>query len=200
MKSHIIFLIGGSSGTGKSHLARQLSEYYKIPLTEVDDIRIALQQVADKKEYPALFTFIDNPNFYNEYSEYQFTERLLDVAKIVWKSLSVLISKHITCNEPVIFEGDSITPDLVNKFLAEDNADNIKIKAIFIHDDIENIRERQVKRGRDNKGDEKIKKNALFSYTYGNEIKRQAEAHGFLTISASPIETLFERTIKVLEN
>lgn len=194
MKSHTILLIGGSSGTGKSYLARRLSEYYKTPLTEVDDIRIALQQVVDKEKHPALFTFIDNPNFYSEYSEHEFTEKLLDVAKIVWKSLDVLISKHIVCDEPVIFEGDSIIPSL----LMERKLDNIK--AIFIYDDMENIKNRQVKRGRDNKGDEKIYKNALFSYTHGNEIKQQAEAHGFLTISASPIETLFERTIEALEN
>jgi len=64
---------------------------------------------------------------------------------------------------------------------------------------MENIKNRQVKRGRDNKGTEKIDKNALFSYTHGNEIKRQAETHGFVAISVSPIETLFERTIEVLK-
>lgn len=194
MKSHTVLLIGGSSGTGKSHLARQLSEYYKTPLTEVDDIRIALQQIVDKEKYPTLFTFIDNPNFYDKYTEHQFADKLLDIAKIVWKSLDVLISKHIACNEPIIFEGDSIIPDLLAQ------RDTHDIKAIFIYDNIQKIKERQVKRNRDSKGEEKDNLNALFSDTYGKEIKRQAEAHGFVAISASPIETLFERTLEILEN
>lgn len=194
MKSHTVLLIGGSSGTGKSHLARRLSEHYKTPLTEVDDIRIALQQIVDKEKYPALFTFIDNPNFYDKYTEHQFTDKLLDIAKIVWKSLDVLISKHIACNEPIIFEGDSIIPDLLAQ------RDTHDIKAIFIYDNIQKIKERQVKRNRDSKGEEKDNLNALFSDTYGKEIKRHAEAHGFVAISASPIETLFERTLEILEN
>ena len=69
MKNHTVLLIGGSSGTGKSYLARQLAEYYKIPLTEVDDIRIALQQMVNKESNPDLFTFIDNPNFIDEHDE-----------------------------------------------------------------------------------------------------------------------------------
>lgn len=194
MKNNIVLLIGGSSGTGKSYLARQLSEYYKIPLTEVDDIRISLQQVVNKINYPELFTFIDNPNFYFEYQEHEFCQKLLEISKIVWKSLDVLISKHIACNEPIIFEGDSITPEL----LASRNTDNIK--SIFIYDSLENIKERQIKRGRDNKGTEKIDKNALFSYTYSEVLKHQAENHGFIAIPASPIETLFERTLQILEN
>lgn len=73
------------------------------------------------------------------------------------------------------------------------------VKAIFVYSDMQGIKERQVKRNRDSKGPEKDNKNALFSDTHGKELRRQAEAHGFLTISASPIETLFERTIQALE-
>ncbi len=189
-----VLLVGGSSGVGKSHLAKQLAEYYKTPLTEIDDIRIALHQLVDKSQYPDLFTFIDNPNFYNDFDEHTFTQKLLGVGHIIWKSLSVLISKHSELAERVIFEGDGIIPELLAK------RDLQNIKAIFIYDDLNSIKERQLKRNRLGKALEKSEKNALFSYTYSEELKKQAEANGFLTIKASPIETLYDRAIELIDN
>jgi len=59
-----VLLIGGSSASGKSSLGRQLAESYKIPLTEIDDIRIALQQIVNKADHPHLFFFVNK-----DYSE-----------------------------------------------------------------------------------------------------------------------------------
>jgi 2-phosphoglycerate kinase len=56
-----VLLLGGNGAVGKSTLARQLSEHYKVPLIEVDDIRIALQQIVDKTIHPDLFTFVNDP-------------------------------------------------------------------------------------------------------------------------------------------
>ncbi len=193
MKNHLVLLIGGSSGTGKSYLARQLAEHYKMPLTEVDDIRIALQQVVNKEEHPDLFTFVNDPDLYIKYDEQQFVEKLLNVGKVVWKSLDVLISKHIACNEPVIFEGDSIIPELLSK------SDMQNVRTVLIYDEMHEIMERQTKRNRDAKDLERSEKNAFFSYAYGQELKRQAEGSDCVVIQASPIETLFERTLKALE-
>ena len=193
MQNHIVLLIGGSSGTGKSYLARQLAEYYKIPLTEVDDIRIALQQLVNKESIPDLFTFIDNPNFIDEHDEVVCTKKLLDVGTSMWKSLDELISKHVVCNEPVIFEGDGIIPELIA------TRDLHKIKPIFIYDDIDGIKEKQILRNRHGKESDENSKNILFSYTYSQEIKHQAEDKGFLIVKASPMETLLERTLEELK-
>lgn len=193
MQNHIVLLIGGSSGTGKSYLARQLAEYYKIPLTEVDDIRIALQQMVNKESNSDLFTFIDNPNFIHEHDEVVCIKKLLDVGKSMWKSLDELISKHVVCNEPVIFEGDGIIPELLA------TRDLYKVKSVFIYDDIDGIKEKQVLRNRHGKESDENSKNILFSHTYGQEIKKQAEKYGFLVIQASPMETLFERTLEALK-
>lgn len=188
-----VLLIGGGSGTGKSYLARQLSEHFKVPLTEVDDIRISLQQIADKEKYPELFTFLDNPNYQNEMDENVFIQKLIGVGKVVWKSLKVLISKHAFLRETVIFEGDGIIPELLKEIDLE------KVKAIFLYDDLESIKERQLKRNRHGKISETVEKDALFAYTFNEVIRKQAEANGFTTIKASPIETLFDRVLKELE-
>lgn len=188
-----VLLIGGSSGVGKSHLARQLSEHYKAPLTEVDDIRIALQQIAAREKYPDLFYFVDNPNFLEKLTEEAFAEKLLSVGEVVWKSLQVLISKHIALKEKVIFEGDGIIPNLLSE------ANSSGVKAVFVYDDIESIKNRQSERNRHGEASKNIEKNSLCSFTYGEEIRKQAESNGFLVIKASPIDTLFERVIAMIK-
>ncbi len=69
-----VLLIGGASGAGKSHLAQQIAERYKISHTEADDIRIALRTVTDRERHPELFTFVDNQNYLEEFTEKKFVE------------------------------------------------------------------------------------------------------------------------------
>ncbi|MEI6553819.1 MAG: hypothetical protein WCO09_04570 [bacterium] len=189
-----VLIIGGSSGVGKSHLARQLSGYFKVPLMEVDDIRIALQQCVDRESFQDLFTFIDNPNFQNEFDEQTFIQKLLDVGQALWKPLDTLISKHVILGESIIIEGDSFVPELLAK------RDLDKVKAIFIYDDLEAIKERHLKRNRLDSAAATLEKDALFSFAYGEEIRKQAEELGLITIKATPIETLYERTIEIINS
>jgi 2-phosphoglycerate kinase len=185
-----VLLIGGSSGVGKSYLARQLAKKYEIPLTEIDDIRIAIRTVANRLEHPDLFTFVDHPDYLAEFTSEYFTQKLIDVGLSVWPALDVLLGKHIGLNERAIFEGDGIIPEL----LATRNRE--KIKAIFLYDDLEQIKERQFKRNRNpNRSADRAENNSLFSYAYSEELRKQAESHGFTTIKASPVETLLERVV-----
>lgn len=188
-----VLLIGGSSGTGKSILARSLALRYKIPLTEVDDIRIALQAAIESTSRPNLFTFLNTHNYLEKYSPKQFVKKLVDVGKEVWKPLNTLIDKHIACNEPVIFEGDGIIPDLLVQ------RDQNKIEAVFLYDDIDNLTARTTQRNRGGNNPELIAKEAKLSYALGQELKRQAEANGYKTLSASPSDTLLDRFIKAIE-
>ena len=108
-----VLLIGGCSATGKSYLARQLAAKYKTTVTEVDDIRIALQKKIKPSDNPSLFFFLENQNFLNEFPINVLLSKLEDVGNEVWPSLNGLIEKHIACNEPIIFEGDGIIPKLL---------------------------------------------------------------------------------------
>lgn len=186
-----VLLIGGASGTGKSHLARQLAEYYKVPLTEIDDIRIALQQMAEREKHPNLFTFVDNKDFLNEFSEEEFVSKLLAVGEAIWPALDALIEKHVRCNERVIFEGDGIVPELLA------NRSQDYIKSIFLHDELESMQERMTNRNRYGTEHGKAEKQAAFAHAYSEVIKQQSEANGFRTIPVSPIETLFTRCIEL---
>lgn len=186
-----VLLVGGSSATGKSYLARQLAGYYQTTLTEVDDIRIALQQKLKPSDYPDLFFFLENKNFLNDFPIDILLSKLKSIGNEVWPSLNALIDKHIACNEAIIFEGDGVIPRLVA------DRDQKQVKSIFIYDSLENIKQRELarKRGGENPN---LEKQVEFSYQYGQLIKEQAEANSFSTILTSPIDTLFSRTVLAL--
>lgn len=189
-----VLLIGGSGATGKSHLARQLAKHFEVPLTEIDDVRIALQKMVRKEDHPDLFTFLDaDPNFIEQNTPDYWGQKLLEIGKELWPALDELITKHIICNEPIIFEGDSIIPQLLAARSQE------HIKAVFLYVDKEEIYQRDIQRNRGNTPDpEKAKKYVEFTHTYGEEIKKQAETAGYKVIQASPINSIFTRVLEIL--
>lgn len=189
-----VLLIGGTSGAGKTYLAQQIGERYGISHMEADDLRVALRTVTNREVHPELFTFVDHQNYLEEFTQEQFVEKHLETSETVFVAINDIINKHIGFNERIVIDGDSITP----KLLAKRNQEGIK--AIFLYDDLEHIRERQIKRNRNKKRTpEKMETNARFSYAYSEALRAQAEENGFQTVKASPIETLFERVISILE-
>jgi len=189
-----VLLIGGGSGLGKSSLARQLAERYQASKMEADDLRVALRTVATRETHPELFTFVDHQNYLEEFTEEEFIKNHMATALTVYGALDPIITKHVEFGERAVFEGDSILPEL----LAKRNQEGIK--AVYLYDDLEGIRERQMARNRNKKRTpEKMETNARFSFAYNEILRAQAEELGFITIKVSPIETLFERTTTLLD-
>jgi 2-phosphoglycerate kinase len=189
-----VILVGGASGAGKSHLAQQIAERYKISHMEADDVRIALRTVTNREQHPELFTFVDNQNYLEEFTESTFIEKHLETGSVVWAAVDSLVTRHVIFDEKIVIDGDSIIPDLLAQ------RDQQGIQAIFLYDDLEHIRERQIQRNRNKKRTQgKIETNAKFSYAYSEVLRAQAEKHGFKTFKVSPVETLFDRITAALE-
>lgn len=184
-----VLLVGGSSGTGKSLLARHLARHFDIPLTEVDDIRIALQKTVDPMVHPDLFTFYDDPDFLQHYDSKTLANKLVDVGREVWPAFDTLITKHIVCDEPVVFEGDAIIPELLAQ------RDQNDIRAVFLWDELDSLKERVQSRNRPGTKEETVGNYAEFSYNFGIKLREQAIRHGFAIVQASPVETLMDRVL-----
>lgn len=194
MNNWTVLLIGGSSGLGKTYLAQQIAEKYHISHMEADDLRVALRTVTNREIHPELFTFVDHQNYLKEITQEEFVEKHLVVGDTVWLGINDIITKHVGFSERIIIDGDGVIPALLAK------RDQTGVKAIFLYDDLEGIRERQIKRNRNKKRTpEKIETNARFSLAYSEAIRKQAEEHGFVTCKASPIETLFDRVVDIIE-
>lgn len=187
-----VLLIGGTSGTGKSVVARELSHRYGASLMELDDLRIALRSVVSRESHPRLWTFVDTPDYHEKFSNDEFVEKLLDVGRTLWPAINAIISKHVALGERIILEGDALIPDMLA------TRDQKEIETIFLFDDLSSIQSRQLQRNRHGKAAETLEKNAAFSFSYSETLREQAEECGFQTLSASPVETLSTRIEKVL--
>lgn len=197
-----IILIGGSAGTGKTTLARQLSALFGAPVTAVDDIRLKMQEEVDPKAYPDLFAFIHGDEAFFAQPHDVLADALLKIGKDVWERLRTIIEQQ--AGRPMILEGDGIIPELISSVKQD------SIQAVFLYDEQEQLKkrekERKEKRGGKIDGrpdvvtDEWLERYTGVSYLFGQKIKGQAEKYEYPTIQSLPIETLFKRALGLLED
>lgn len=186
-----VLLIGGTSGIGKSSAARELAQRYSAPFLELDDLRIAVRSMVPREAQPALYTFVDTPDYHERFSNEEFVENLLNVGRALWPGVDSIISKHVRLGEKIIMEGDALIPEM----LAQRSQEGVA--AVFLYDEPGAIKTKQLERNRHGKAAETIDTNVAFSFSYSEVVRKQAQQHGFHTLCASPVETLADR-IEVL--
>jgi len=193
-----VLIIGGSAGTGKTYLAQQLLEYFRVPFLEVDDLRLAMQRATTPETSPDLFTFESQAHRYVEFLRSNDVSNLAlkmeDVARAVWLGLKVVIESHLFNNQPVIIEGDGILPCLLSEFRGDS-----KVRAVFLFDDGKSIATRMMQRSRvlhDNEVDFDL--DARLSHANGLRLQVQAREHGYPVIDSSPGSTLLDRVLELV--
>jgi len=140
-----IILIGGAPATGKSTLARELSNKLNCPWISTDFIRSWMKTIVSKKDYPNLFKFtnITAEEHYKKYS----VQATLDFEDHRDREVFDGVKKFILKNnewELFIIEGISIHPE----FIPELKSNEFDIRPIFLIDNNKNrIREILFTRG-----------------------------------------------------
>jgi hypothetical protein len=109
-------------------------------------------------------------------------------------SYNELISKHVICQEPVIFEGDGILPELLVQ------RDLHQLKSLFLFNAKERLFATDIQRRRGTYTGEDADKQAEFAFQFGLELEKQAEFHHFPVVKTTPMETLYTRVLAVLES
>ncbi len=189
-----VFLIGGSSGVGKTVIARELAKHLSISLLLLDDVRIAIQQVTTNETNPELHVFL---NYRAE--QWRNSESIygdwITVGKAMAKPLNAIIDHHISVPGvgPIIIEGDGILPlagsqtfeqkDVCSIFIVEQNEEQL----------LNNLRSRG--RGFNDGGKLEQEGFAHASWLYGQWLAQEAEKLGLLVIDAQPQQTAFERLL-----
>ena len=140
-----IILIGGAPTTGKSTLAKALSNHFDIPWISSDQIREIMKATVDPEKYPSLFTQeIDVDTFYNNFTMQQIVEMEKQQAKEIWPGVKDFIKNNFVWRKGFIVEGVGILPYLIDR----DFKDDQKIKSLFLVDnDREKIRDICFNRG-----------------------------------------------------
>jgi 2-phosphoglycerate kinase len=145
MEKRRIILIGGAPVTGKSILAKKISDEYGIPWISTDVIRSWMKTIVSKDKFPHLFNFtnITAEEHYKKHS----VEETIKFEKLrdqeVFKGIKTFIEKNDDWKLCVI-EGISIHPKFISKLKSEE----YEIYPIFLVDNDKNrIKEILFERG-----------------------------------------------------
>lgn len=193
-----VLLIGGSSGVGKTVVARELSKRLAISLLLLDDVRLAIQQVTSHETNPDLHVFLN----YEE-GQWRNAESIcadwVTVGNAMLKPLQAVIHHHLIVPDvgPLIIEGDGILPGLPAQFI-----ETKEVSTVFIvENDEEQLFRNLRSRGRGfNEWNAPEQKGFTHgSWLYGQGLAREAQRHDLPVIDAQPQQTLLERLLSSIK-
>ncbi len=194
-----VLLIGGSSGAGKTVIAKALGLHFGVPWLQVDDLRLALQSshVMLPEDTDALYFFTQTRDVWQLPSE-RLCEGLIAVGRIMTPAIEVVIANHIDTFAPIIIEGDGILPSLLARPDVQTRANNGQVQAVFlIEPDEEILLANMAARGRgiDQFTREEQCTEARSKRLYGQWLAAEAHRYNLPILESRPWTTLVERII-----
>lgn len=207
-----VVLIGGSSGTGKTILARALARHYGAHLLHMDDLRLAAEHLIAPAQNPALHCINTDPAVWA--SGEAFRDALVATYEAFEPAVAVVIANHIAQRgefDPTIIEGDGILPRLGNSqytahsphiapISAADLAANVR--TLVLHEPEEaGISAAMHARGRGfalrPPAEQRVQVRG--SWLYGEWLRAEAERYGVPVLSSRPHDTQFARALALLD-
>lgn len=180
-----VLFIGGASGTGKSTLAYQLADYYRVNVQEADDIAQALKASTPKDIFPVIHSGAD----WREIGVEKNVHWLINVGREMIPALRAVAERHIDDKLPVIIEGDFICPEFVFSFK------NPEIKSFFV---IESDKNQIVNNYLEREGGKAQNYRAEISIAHSEWIKNECIEKGINYIESRPQENLLGRALNIL--
>ena len=198
MRRWQVLLIGGSSGVGKTVVARELAKHLSLSLLLLDDLRLALQEATSSKTNPELHVFLNYQTAHWRDSQSIYAD-WITVAKAMTPPLNAIIRHHLLVPDvgPIIIEGDGILP-MASHQLGESS----DVCTVFIAEEDEaQLLQSLQSRGRGfNDWDESEQKAfAHASWLYGQWLAREARKLELPVIRARPQETLLQRLLSIAD-
>lgn len=195
-------LIGGSSGTGKTLLAKQSGLHLGISWLQADDLRLALQRsrVILPEHTEALYFFEETPHVWELPAE-RLRDGLIAVGQVMTPALEVVIENHVDTSTPVIIEGDAILPSLLARPMVRDRAANGNVRAVFLVEPEEDaIFANMVARNRgiEARTETELRTEAHAKWLFGCWLTDEAARYNLPVVEPRPWLTLLERVMMVM--
>lgn len=193
-----ILLIGGSSGTGKTSIARRLAADHRLSLLQVDDVRLALQATTTPQVHPALHTFVTPGTSAFQSAESVF-HGLIEVAEAMEPALRVIMSHHLAVDEagPIVLEGDGLLPRLASAEYLSSQADfrsemdHFQVAGVFlVESDRHRLEANMRARNRGFNAMSESERSAFVgaSYRFGEFLRDEAREYGVKVVEALDAE------------
>lgn len=191
-----VLLIGGASGVGKTKLSYPLARYYDVNLTEIDDFQVILEKMTTPEQQPLLHFWRTNWEEYSSWSDEQRLEYFIRVSREVFQpALEAVIANHLEAGTPVVLEGDFLLPELVTYTKFAHEANNNRVKAIFIYEEDE----AQIATNYFAREGEEQTFRAHSSWLTNQWLRSECERLNLSTVAARPWGTILERAISILQ-
>ncbi|HUS14749.1 MAG TPA: AAA family ATPase [Chloroflexia bacterium] len=205
-----MLLLAGSSGTGKTMAAQALGRRLGVSVLQVDDLRLALQQVTTPEQHPSLHWFLTDTSAQWGPPE-QTRAGLIAVTAALEPALAIITSHHCAVRGagPIILEGDGISPALGNgAYLASlPQFDRVHLArgvvrgVVLMEESDSRLLHNMRARGRDHGAADRAAEEAFAhaSLLYGRWLAEQAAAHAVPVLPAQPWGSLVERILTCLD-
>ncbi len=187
-----VLLLGGPSGVGKTSVSYRLARRFGVGITEVDDFQVLLERMTTPEQQPVLH-FWRTHSDPDRPSALEIMEQGLEVGEMMAPGLEAVIANHLETNTPMVLEGDFIHPSLASRTSFAGQANEGRVRAVFLHEPDEaqlvaNYLAREPERGPQTK-------RARVSWLKGQWLEREAKRHGHPVVIARPWETVLERVM-----
>ena len=198
-----VLLIGGSSGVGKSMIARQIGLRFGVPWLGVDDLRLAFQHshVTLQQRTEDLYFFTKTPNVWRLEPE-QLCDGLIATGEVMSSAIEIVVANHCDNAGPVIIEGDGILPSLFDRPLIRQYRMKGQVKTVFLVEQDENrLFANMLTRGRGitERPVSELHTEARAKWLYGQWLSEEARRNALPIIEPRPWKTLPERMVALLQ-
>lgn len=194
-----VLLIGGSSGTGKTTLARAVGREIGVAWAHADDFRLVLQRLTTPTQQPALHAFLSDDVWSRPPEELR--DRLIAVGGVVSDALEIVVANHVATDAPLVLEGDGILPSFATgrTFAGLDVGD--RVRAVFlVEPDEGSVLDAMLARGRgiDVLSEHERRTGARASRLYGLWLRHEAEGRGLPVVETRPWDSLLDRVLEAV--
>lgn len=198
-----VLLIGGSSGVGKSHVARRLGLRFGISWLAVDDVRLAFQrsQVIFPDKTEALYFFEKTQKVWS-LPPARLLDGLIALGQVMSPALEIVIENHVDTADPVVIEGDAILPSLLIRPNMQARMSNGQVQAVFLIEPDEDVllahmdERHRVSVCHD---EALLRSMAHTRWLHGLWLADEARRYGSPVLEPHPWESLVERIVSALK-
>jgi 2-phosphoglycerate kinase len=190
-------LLGGSSGSGKTTVAEQLSRRFQVALVQADSFRLLLQHAVSADVFPALHLLAD-PVCVAALTVEQRVQRWRAVAEQMSHALQVVIAFHVATDAPLIVEGDTLMPWLGARTVMAGIPVGRLVKTVFLYEpDRDRLYRNFELRGRgfDRLSTDERDREVEKSWRYGRWLAAEATRLGLPVVSSGSIRNAARRVL-----